>query len=49
MYRSWVRSDTPSADLFRWIAHMRISFDAVWERSPNTRKMFMVTAVQRLN
>ena len=35
--------DRPSALLFVWIAHIKMHFDAVWERSPRTRNMFIFT------
>lgn len=37
------RVDRPSALRFVWIAHIKIHFDAVWERSPRMRNTFIFT------
>lgn len=42
MYRSWVRRETPSADLFWWMAQIRMHFEAVCDRSASMRNIFMV-------
>lgn len=39
-YRTRVSS--PSALLLEWMAHISIHLDAVWDRSPRMRKMFIV-------